>query len=91
MKKVLFIALVSITVIAVSLFIFRAPLLEMAAEQLTEDMFIASYEGSFDPGLTVGERFPEVEARYQGETITDVRGFAGPNGLVFIANRSADW
>jgi len=91
MKKVLFIALASVTVIAVSLFIFREPLLELAAEQLTEDMFVESYKRGFDPGLAEGERFPEIEARYQGETVTDVKEFSGPNGLVFFANRSADW
>ncbi len=91
MKKVLLITLASVAVIAVSLFVFREPLLDMAAEKLTEDMFVSSYEGSFDPGLPVGEQFPEIEARYQGETITEVSRFAGSNGLVFFANRSAEW
>lgn len=91
MKKVLLIALASITVIAVSLFVFREPLLEMAADSLTEDMFVTSHEAGFDPGIAEGERFPEIAARYQDETITDVSRFAGPNGLVFFANRSADW
>lgn len=91
MKKVLLITLASITVIAVSLFVFREPLLKMAADTLTADMFVTSYEGGFDPGIAEGERFPEIAAHYQGETVTDVSRFAGPNGLVFFANRSADW
>lgn len=91
MKKVFIIALTSLAVLAVGLYLFREPLLEVAADRLTSNMFVTADGGSFDPGIPVGQPFPAIHADYAGETVRDVRQFAGPDGLVFLANRSADW
>jgi hypothetical protein len=91
MKKVFIITLACLTVLAAGLYLFRAPLLEVAANQLTADMFVTADDGSFDPGTAVGQPFPAIHADHAGETVRDVMQFAGPHGLIFVANRSADW
>lgn len=91
MKKVFVITLACLAVLAAGLYLFRAPLLEVAANQLTANMFVTADSGNFDPGIAVGQPFPAIHADYAGETVRDVTQFAGTNGLVFLANRSADW
>jgi hypothetical protein len=82
---------VALAVAAGGAYLFREPLMTAAGEALTRDMFLAADDDGFDPGLALGEPFPEIEARYQGRAVRDVGEFAGPNGMVFLAARSADW
>lgn len=91
MKKVLLVIVALVVVAGVGLFLFQEPLKEMAFDKLTSDMFVASDNDAFDPGLAVGATFPPILASLDGATITDVSQYSGPNGLVFIANRSVDW
>ena len=90
-KKIL-LSLVSVVLIAgAGIYLFKAPLWEMAQEKLTADMFVSADNDSFDPGLAVGDTFPAIKATYQGQQIADVSAFVHDKGMVFIANRSADW
>lgn len=91
MKKVLLTVLAALAVTAVALYVFRAPLLEAVAERLTQDMFVDADPDEFDPGLPVGSRLPPVRAMLGAETVPNLDRFAGPNGLVLVANRSAVW
>ena len=91
MKK-FFLGLLGFVAIAVlSIYIFRAPLMEFAMEKMTADMFVAADTDSFDPGLAIGSRFPYLETRYQESTLRDTSQFNRDKGMVFIANRSVDW
>ena len=72
-------------------YLFRAQLWDLVVDKVTADTFIAADTDSFDPGLAVGETFPAIRALYQGEEISEVRSFTHHRGMVFIANRSADW
>ncbi len=58
---------------------------------LTADMFVAADTDAFDPGLPVGASFPPIKAVYQGREIYDVGDFIRDKGMIFVANRSADW
>jgi hypothetical protein len=60
-------------------------------QQLTTDMFVASDRDSFDPGLSVGVRFPMLSARLNEMPVTDISRLAGDKGMIFIAVRSVDW
>lgn len=91
MKKVLMAIVILVVLAGVGMFLFQEPLKEMAFEKMTSDMFVASDDDAFDPGLSVGSQFPPILASLDGATITDVSQYSGPNGLVFIANRSVDW
>lgn len=91
MKKVMLTVLAALAVTVVALFVFREPLLEQVGERLTRDMFVPSDNDDFDPGVAVGERLPALLAVHDGERVTDLDRYAGPSGLVFVANRSADW
>ena len=91
MKKVLMVIAILIVLAGVGVFMFQEPLQEAAIEQLTSDMFVAGVNDTFDPGLAVGTQFPPILASLDGATVTDVSQYSGPNGLVFIANRSVDW
>lgn len=90
-SRVLLGAAAAVVVAAGAGYLFREPLMTAASEALTRDMFLAADGDAFDPGVGVGEIFPEIQARYQGSTVRDVGRFAGPNGLIFLAARSADW
>jgi hypothetical protein len=45
----------------------------------------------FDPGPRVGEPLPKLEARDQDGRIRSFETLKGPNGLVLLFFRSADW
>lgn len=77
--------------LGVGIYLARAPLWNMAVEKLTEDMFVESDSDSFNPGLRVGQHFPQITALYEGNEIHSVEQFINDKGMVFIANRSADW
>ena len=82
----------ALLVLSVALaYVFREPLKELAFAVLTQDMFVASDNDSFDPGPAVGSNFPGIQATYKGGSITLINAFAGSNGTVFIASRSFDW
>ena len=91
MKRVLLIALLLMAIGALLLFLFRAPVKEAAYGALTANMFVAVDSDAFDPGPAIGSRFPGVNATWRGEEVRRLEGFAGPNGTVFVATRSADW
>ena len=91
MKKVLLSIVGGIAVLALVGYVFRGPLFETLKDQVTRDMFIAGDTDSFDPGLAVGDTFPPLQASYHGEVVSDMGQFITDKGMVFIANRSADW
>ncbi len=91
MKKVLLTTLSLLLVLGGGVYVFRAQLWEVAKDTITSDMFISEDTDSFDPGLAIGTRFPKIKAVYLGKEITDIRPFIHDKGMVFIANRSADW
>ncbi len=91
MKKFLLAILVILGVGAVAAFVFQKPLMRMAADAATRDMFIAADTDAFDPGLAVGEPFPPLVTLSGGTKVTDLMQFSGANGLVLLTNRSVDW
>jgi len=76
---------------AVLVFLFRAPLKDMAIDKLTANMFVPEDTDSFDPGPALGSHFPGLRAVYQGREITRLEDFSGEHGTIFIASRSLDW
>jgi hypothetical protein len=91
MKKFLLGLIGGVTVLAIVGYVFRGPLMESAKEKITKDMFISADADSFDVGIPVGATFPAINALYRGEVVSDMGEFIGDRGMVFIANRSADW
>lgn len=91
MKKVLIGTLVVVVTLGVAGYLFREPLINAIANRLTADMFVEADADTFDPGVPVGARLPEIAARYDGRTIHELGQFAGENGLVLFAARSVDW
>lgn len=91
MKKFLMAIVVLIALAGIGIYLFQEPIKNMAIEKMTADMFVASDDDAFDPGLPVGTQFPPILASLDGATITDVSPYSGPSGLVFVANRSVDW
>jgi len=72
-------------------YLFRGQLWGVAQELVTKDMYVQSDTDNFDPGLPVGTPFPPVRAIHDGREINDTGRFIGDKGMIFIANRSADW
>ncbi|MFT4614206.1 MAG: hypothetical protein ACI9NT_001350 [Bacteroidia bacterium] len=72
-------------------YVFRAPLWEKAQQLITADMYIDADTDAFSPGLAVGDRFPAIRANYDGGEISAIDSFVHDKGMIFIANRSADW
>lgn len=72
-------------------FLFRAELWAAAQELITKDMYVSADTDNFDPGLPVGAKFPPVRAIHDGSKINNIEPLIGAKGMVFIANRSADW
>lgn len=91
MKKLLIGTLVVLAVVGVAGVLLREPLLQAVADRVTADMFIAADTDAFDPGVAVGSRMPDINARYDGRTVQDLAEFQGVNGLLLFANRSVDW
>jgi hypothetical protein len=81
----------AVALLGAAIYLARAPLQEVVVAKLTDNMFVASDGDSFNPGLAVGQRFPQIAAVYQGAKIHSVEQFINDRGMVFIANRSADW
>jgi hypothetical protein len=91
MKKVLLSIVGVIAVLAVAGTVFRGHLINYFKDDITRNMFIAGDTDSFDPGLAIGDTFPLLHASYRGEVISDMGQFINDKGMIFIANRSADW
>ena len=89
--KILSVGVVVVLVLVVLGYLFRAPLIEFATDQMTADMYVGEDQDAFDPGLAVGSSFPQIEARYQGSVVQGVANFPVDKGMIFIANRSVDW
>ena len=91
MKKFFLTTISLLVLIGGGLYLFRGQLWEVAKNSITSDMFIAEDTDSFDPGLATGTRFPTIKAVYLGKEVTDMKPFIHDKGMVFVANRSADW
>ena len=52
---------------------------------------LAAAAGPPDVGPKLGERLPAFEAKDQDGTTRSFASLAGPNGLVLVFYRSADW
>ena len=91
MKKAFLTVVSLLFVVGGGIYMFRAQLWEVAKEKITADMFIAADTDSFNPGLAIGTAFPPIKAIYQGREISGVGQFVHDKGMIFIANRSADW
>ncbi len=72
-------------------YLFKTPLWDGARHMITQDMFVGSDTDPFDPGLEIGQTFPAIKTLYRGKPRVDIGDFIGDKGLVFIANRSANW
>jgi hypothetical protein len=57
MKKILITFSSILAILLVLGFIFKAPLIELAKDVITHDMFIVEDTDDFDPGKNVGESF----------------------------------
>ena len=90
-KKVLLISGTLVLVLAGSAYLLRAQLWEVVVDHFSKDTFIAADTDDFDPGLTVGSKFPTIKALYKGAEVNDIRNFSRDKGMIFVANRSADW
>jgi len=91
MKKTLLSLAGLVLLLAGGIYLARAPLWDLAVDKITDNMFVASDSDNFDPGLRIGQSFPAVKAIYQGAEINAVDAFVKDKGMIFIANRSADW
>lgn len=91
MKKRLVIVLSVLFVASAGIYLLRGQLWEGIKTTLTADMFVEADTDDFDPGVAIGSTFPAVRAHYQGREIKDLQPFIHDKGMVFIANRSADW
>lgn len=91
MKKILLSSMVIIVVGMTSMYLFREPIAVYAKEKLTADMFIGKDQDQFNPGIDVGEKFPNIRAWYRQTEKQDVQEFMGSKGLLVFMNRSVDW
>jgi len=91
LKQVLLSIVGALAIVIAGGYLFRAPLLDLLKDRITADMFVAQDTDSFDPGLAIGDTFPPLHARYQGKIVSDMGEFVPDRGMIFIANRSADW
>jgi peroxiredoxin len=91
MRRILIIGGFALLTAVALLYPFRAEFKDVAYDKLTEGMFVPVDDDSFDPGPVIGSLFPGVRATWQGRELNLINEFAGPNGTVFIATRSAQW
>ena len=80
-----------IVIVGSLVYLNRDELMTIAKDKITADMFVEADTDDFDPGIAVGEDFPDIKAVYRGQQLTSISKFVGDKGMVFIANRSADW
>lgn len=91
MRRILIIGGFALLTAMALLYPFRAEFKDVAYNKLTEGMFVPVDDDSFDPGPVVGSLFPGVRATWRGRELNLINEFAGRNGTVFIATRSAQW
>lgn len=91
MKKKTTIVAIILALLAGVLYLYLQPIKQVVYDQVTSNMFIAFDNDAFDPGPSVGSHFPGVNATWQARELRTLNEFAGPNGTVFVATRSADW
>lgn len=90
-KKTLITLVCVLLIVSGVSYLFKGQLWDKFQAIITADMFVPADTDSFSPGLAVGEFFPPIKALYQGNEVTSVDRFVHDKGMVFIANRSADW
>ena len=73
---------------AAGLLAFSGPTI---AQPNLDNMFLDEDSDDFDPGLAVGESFPDIRAIHDGQEITNLDAFMGERGVALFAVRSADW
>jgi hypothetical protein len=78
-------------VVAAAIYTFRAPLVEVAMDLVTRNMFVAAADGAYDPGVPVGAEFPPILALHEGREVTGLDLLMGDKGVLLFANRSVDW
>ncbi|MFC1614255.1 hypothetical protein ACFL5K_03050 [Gemmatimonadota bacterium] len=61
-------------------------------------LIAAGYKGRLNaqqsypaPGLVVGDKIPDFSLPDQNGKMQDFESMAGPNGLIILFHRSADW
>ena len=91
MKMLLTRILGALVVLLLIAYPFRESIREALYDAITQDMFVDRDNDAFDPGPVIGSDFPGVRATWRGREIKLLGEFAGPNGMVFLATRSADW
>ncbi|MEH6585676.1 MAG: peroxiredoxin family protein [Halioglobus sp.] len=91
MKKKITIVAIILALLAAGLYLYLQPIKQVVYDQVTSNMFIAFDNDAFDPGPSVGSHFPGINATWQARELRTLGEFAGPNGTVFVATRSADW
>jgi len=87
LKKILLTSVSLIVLVIGGAFLFKDQIIGL----ITDDMFIAADTDVFDPGLPVGDTFPSIRAVYKDGEISSIDDFVRDKGMIFIANRSADW
>ena len=90
MKKIKALGLV-VVILFIGVYVFRDALKQSLYGEVTRNMFLTADNDAFDPGPTIGSDFPGVNASWKGRQLQRIEEFAGPNGTVFVATRSADW
>ena len=63
----------------------------LEAQPNPDEIFLDEDTDAYDPGLAIGERFPQIRALHQGREISGIDEFFGDRGLAFFALRSVDW
>lgn len=91
MKKFALAVVIILLLVVILVYAFREQLEQAAYDKLTSDMFVETDQDSFDPGPALGSHFPGVRATWNGRDIQLLQEFSGPNGLAFVATRSAEW
>lgn len=91
MKRILMIILAALLLLLLLGYAFRDSLRNVAIDYFTREMFVSEDADDFDPGPATGSHFPGVNATWQGRNIRLLQEFAGANGTVFVATRSANW
>ena len=91
MKRILLFVAIGVVVAGLAVYTFRAPLMAAVVDRVTANMFVASDDDAYDPGIAVGQTLPALHARIHDREITQLSEFMGKKGLVLFLNRSVDW
>ena len=62
-----------------------------AIDKMLANMYVAADNDEFDPGLAIGSQFPPIRAMRAGSEVQGVDAFIHDKGMIFMANRSAEW